>query len=109
MGYKHGYSKGGGGDPISRILLNTETIYPEMEKWALALVTAARKLRSYFQAYPIIVMTDQLLRQVLHKPEASGRLVKWSMELSEFDVSYQLRATIKAQALADFIVECRGV
>lgn len=88
MGYKRCYSKRGGGDPIPRILLDTETIYPEMAKWALALVTAARKLRPYFQAYLIIVLTDQLLRQVLHKPEASGSLVKWSMELSEFDVNY---------------------
>lgn len=79
---------------------------PDTQKWALVLVVAAKELKPYFQTYPIVVMTDQSLRQVLHKPEASGRLVKWSMELSEFDISYQLRTTIKTHALSNFVVEC---
>ncbi|KAK3033290.1 hypothetical protein RJ639_033221 [Escallonia herrerae] len=49
---------------------------------------------------------DQPLRKVLLSPEASGRLVNWSIELGEFDVQYKPRTAIKAQALADFIVEC---
>lgn len=32
----------------SRALLDVETRYPKMEKWVLALVIAAKKLRSYF-------------------------------------------------------------
>lgn len=36
----------------SKALVDAETKYPMMEKWALALVTAARKLRPYFQAHP---------------------------------------------------------
>uniref|UniRef100_A0A2N9G9E6 Uncharacterized protein n=1 Tax=Fagus sylvatica TaxID=28930 RepID=A0A2N9G9E6_FAGSY len=54
--------------------------YPAMEKLALALVIAARKLRPYFQSHKII-------------------------ELSEFDIEYCPRQAIKAQALADFIAE----
>lgn len=46
---------------------------------------------------------------MLHKLEAFGRLVKWSVELSEVGNSYQPRVAIKAQALADFIVECTEV
>lgn len=90
----------------SKALLDAETRYPKMEKWALSLVVVARKLKPYFPAYPIIVMIDQLLRQVLHKPEAFGHLVKWSMELREFEISYQPRTTMKALALANFVVEC---
>ena len=71
----------------------------------MALITAARKMRLYFQAHLIIVMTDQPLRQMLQKPDASGWLVKWSMELSEFDISYRPRGAIKAQTLADFMVD----
>ncbi|XP_024033590.1 uncharacterized protein LOC112095713 [Citrus clementina] len=89
----------------SKALVDAETRYPLMEKWALTLITAARKLRPYFQAHPIVVMTDQPLRQTLQKPDASGRLVKWSVELSEFDISYKPRGAIKAQALADFMVD----
>ena len=35
--------------------------------------------------------------------EAAGQLVLWAIELSEFDVQYQPKTTIKAQALVDFI------
>ena len=48
-----------------------------MEKLILALVTAARKLRPYFQAHTIEVPTEYPMKQVLHKLETSGRLMKW--------------------------------
>ncbi|XP_072086987.1 uncharacterized protein [Arachis hypogaea] len=37
--------------------------------------------------------------------ELTGRLVKWSVELSEFDIRYQRRGPIKSQYLVDFIAE----
>ena len=40
-----------------------EERYPPMEKLAFALVTAARKLKPYFQAHMIIVLTDKPLRR----------------------------------------------
>ena len=45
------------------------------------------------------------LRVVLHKQDASGHLVKWAIEFEKFDISYVTRTTVKAQALADFLVE----
>ena len=66
---------------------------------------ASRKLRHYFQAHVIIVMTDHPLKKAMNKLEAAGRLIQWAIELSEFDIRYQPRNAIKAQALADFIVE----
>lgn len=71
-------------------------------------MVASRKLRPYFQAHTIRMLTDQPLREILHKPEAFGRLLKWSIEQSQFDIVYQPRAVIKGQALADFVVECMG-
>ena len=41
----------------------------------------------------------------INQAEASGRLVKWAIELGEYDLSYEPRSAIKAQALADFIAE----
>ena len=37
--------------------------------------------------------------------KATGRLVFWGIELSEFDVQYHPRIAIKAQALANFVTE----
>ena len=76
-----------------------------MEKLILALVTAARKLRPYFQAHTIEVPTEYLMKQVLHKPETSGRLMKWAIELSEFNIKYKPKTVIKGQVLADFVME----
>ncbi|GKV51226.1 hypothetical protein SLEP1_g57895 [Rubroshorea leprosula] len=91
---------------ISSVLHGAELRYLIAEKAALAVVTSARKLRSYFQSHPIIVLTDQPLRQILQKPECSGRLIKWAVELEEFEITFQQRSAIRAQALTDFIVEC---
>ena len=76
-----------------------------MEKLILALVTAARKLRPYFQAHTIEVPTEYPMKQVLHKPETSGRLMKWAIELSEFEIRYKPKIAIKGQVLADFVME----
>ncbi|KAK3017843.1 hypothetical protein RJ639_003353 [Escallonia herrerae] len=91
---------------VSKVLQDIETRYPKIDRIALALITSARRLWPYFQSHSIIVLTDQPLRKVLLSPEASGRLVNWSVELGEFDIQYKPRTTIKVQALADFIVEC---
>ncbi|KAL0456629.1 UNVERIFIED_CONTAM: hypothetical protein Slati_1002100 [Sesamum latifolium] len=74
----------------------------------LTLVITARKLRPYFLSYPVGVRTNTPLKQVLGKPEASGRLIKWAIELSEYGISYLPRTTIKAQTLADFVSKMTG-
>ena len=45
------------------------------------------------------------MKLILQKPEVSGRLTKWAIELSEFDIEYLPRIAIKAQAVADFVAE----
>ena len=76
-----------------------------MEKLILALVTTSRKLQPYFQAHTVEVPIEYPMKQILHKPETSGRLIKWAIELSEFDIRYKLRTAVKGQILADFIME----
>ena len=90
---------------ISKRLVDAETRYPEMEKLAIALVIVTRKLRPYFHSHPVRVLTNYPLRQVFQKSDASSRLLKWAIELSQFEIEYQPRPAIKGQALADFIIE----
>ena len=89
----------------SRALKGAEGRYLLMEKLAFALITASKKLRHYFQAHIINVMMNHPLKKAMNKLEAAGRLIQWAIELSKFNVRYQPRNAIKAQALADFITE----
>ena len=90
---------------ISRAFRGVEKRYPRMEKLAFALITAARKLKPYFQAHTIIVLTDQPLKRAMSSPEAARMMTLWAIELSEFDVQYHPRTVVKGQVVADFIAE----
>ena len=93
----------------SQALRGAKERYPRMEKLILELVTTAQKLHPYFQAHTIEIPTEYPMKQVLHKPETSGRLMKWAIELSEFDIRYKPKTAIKGQILADFVIEFTSV
>ncbi|GJU13969.1 reverse transcriptase domain-containing protein [Tanacetum coccineum] len=90
---------------VSRALRGPEINYNPMEKLVLALLSASRRLKRYFQAHTIVVITDQPIKQLLSNSEISGRMLKWKFELEGYDIQYRPRASIKGQILADFIVE----
>jgi hypothetical protein len=79
--------------------------YPQIKKLAFALIIALRKLRPYFQAHTIRVLTEYPLRKVMQKLDLSGRLENWAIELGQFDLEFVLRNAIKGQALADFLAK----
>ncbi|CAL8993618.1 unnamed protein product, partial [Prunus brigantina] len=62
-----------------------------MEKLLFSLVVSVRKLRPYYQAHRIIVITEFPLRSILHNPDASQRLMKWAIELNQYDLLYRLK------------------
>lgn len=72
---------------VSHALVGAEPHYPLIEKFAYVLVMATRKLRPYFEAHKVTVLTDKLLKNVLQRLDASGRLLKGAMELSQCDSS----------------------
>ena len=90
---------------INKSLANAETRYTHLEHATLALRMAAKKLRPYFQAHPIVVLTNLPLRSTIHKPDFSGRMTRWAVELSEYGISYKPRLVKKGQVLTDFLVE----
>ncbi|XP_072052062.1 uncharacterized protein [Arachis hypogaea] len=90
---------------VSKTLQSAELRYPRLEKLVLAIIFSARRLRPYFQSHTVIIRTEYPLRQILSKPELAGRLTKWSIELSEFDIQFQPRGSVKSQCLAEFVAE----
>lgn len=79
--------------------------YPLIEKFPFTLIIFARRLRLYFQARSIQVVTDNPLKSILTKSDYYGRLLKWSVKLNKFNILYSPRMTIKAQALTDFLMD----
>nr|GEY28255.1 reverse transcriptase domain-containing protein [Tanacetum cinerariifolium] len=90
---------------ISRALQGPKVNYTPMEKLLLALVSASKRLKRYFQAHTIVVITDQPIKQLMSNPKVTGRPLKWSFELGEHDIQYRPRTSVKGKILADFIVE----
>ena len=66
-----------------------------MEKLAFALVTTARKLKPYFQAHMVVILTDKPLRRAMSNLDVAKRLALWAIELRELDIQYCPRTAIK--------------
>nr|GEW10152.1 reverse transcriptase domain-containing protein [Tanacetum cinerariifolium] len=64
--------------------------------------------RTIKEAHPIVVITDQPIKQVMSRPDMAGRLQKWSIMLGEHNITYRPRMSVKGQILADFLIEMPG-
>jgi ribonuclease HI len=69
------------------------------------LLITSRKLRHYFQAHKIVVPSSFPLGEIIRNRDANDRIVKWSVELGEFEIEFCRRHAIKSQILADFVSE----
>ncbi|GJR18228.1 reverse transcriptase domain-containing protein [Tanacetum coccineum] len=90
---------------VSRTLHDAERNYAPLKKMVLALRHATKRLKRYFEAHPITVITDQPIKQILSKADTSGRLAQYSIELGAYNITYEPCSAIKGQILADFINE----
>lgn len=83
---------------ISRVIRGVEERYPPpppLEKLEFTLIMAACKLRLYFQAHTIVVLTVKSLKKEMNNSKTTIQLVLWAIELSEFDIQYCLRMALK--------------
>ena len=90
---------------VCKSLLDAETRYSHLEKLILALIMASTKLRHYFETHRICIKTNYPIKNVLRKHKMSGRMAKWSVKLSAYDLIYEPMTAIKSQALADFVAD----
>jgi hypothetical protein len=90
---------------ISEVLSETKARYSQIQKLLYAVVLTRLKLRHYFEAHPVTVVSSFPLGEIIRNPDAVGRIAMWSMELMGETLAYAPRKEIKSQILADFIVE----
>jgi hypothetical protein len=55
--------------------------------------------------HQIEVHTSSTLGEILNNGEATGKITKWTIELSMYDIVYKPRTAIKAQSLSDFMAK----
>jgi ribonuclease HI len=84
---------------ISEVLSETKARYPQVQKLLYTVVLARCKLRHYFEAHPVTVVSFPL-GEIIRNPDAAVKIAKWSVEL----MGKAIKA-IKSQILADFVAE----
>jgi ribonuclease HI len=90
---------------ISEVLSETKIRYPQIQKLLYAVILTRRKLRHYFEAHLVTVVSSFPLGEIIQCREASGRIEKWAVELMGETLSFAPWKAIKSQVLADFLAE----
>jgi hypothetical protein len=68
-----------------------------------------RKLWHYFQAHKIKVPSSFPLGEIICNHVANDRIVKWSVELGEFDIEFCTRQAFKSQTQTNFMLEWKEI
>ena len=90
---------------ISKVLSDSKTCYPQIQKLLYAILIARRKLHHYFESDPVTIVTSFPLSEVIQNQDAIGKIAKWALEMMGQGISYASWTAIKSQVLAYFVVE----
>ena len=94
---------------VSRRFLDAETRYSPVEILCLCVYFSCTKLRHYLlSAKYVVVSKDDVIKYMISLPISNGRIGKWILALSEFDLRYESGKAVKGQVMADFVVQHSG-
>ena len=85
-------------------MLNYETRYVMIEHYCLALVWATHRLRHYMTEYSVHLISHlDPLRYLFDGPALVGRLMRWLVLLTEFDIDYVTQKSIRGSIVVDHL------
>ena len=89
---------------LSKKFTDCETKYSLLEKTCCALAWAARRLRQYMLTHTTLLISKMdPIKYIFEKPALSGRIARWQMILTEYDIQYTTQKAIKGSILADHL------
>ena len=89
---------------LSKRMLEYECKYIMIERLYLALVWATKRLRHYVTKYSILLVSIlDPLRYLFDRPVLTGRLMRWLVLLTEFDIQYVTQKSVKGSVVADHL------
>ena len=78
--------------------------YVMIERIFLALVQSTRRLRHYMTEYSMCLISPlNPLRYLFDRPALTGRLMRWLVLLTEFDIQYVSQKSIKGSIVSDHL------
>ena len=87
---------------LSKRMLEYECRYIVIARLYFALVWATRRLRHYVIEYSILLVSRlDPLRYLFDRPVLTGRLMRWLILLTKFDIQYVIQKSIKGSVVAD--------
>uniref|UniRef100_A0A2N9HHR4 Uncharacterized protein n=1 Tax=Fagus sylvatica TaxID=28930 RepID=A0A2N9HHR4_FAGSY len=91
---------------LSKKFTEPETRYLLVEKMCCALAWASKKLRQYMLYYTTwLVSRMDPIKYIFEKPALTGKIARWQVLLSKFDILFVARKAIKGQAIADYLAD----
>jgi hypothetical protein len=85
--------------------MGSKRFYSEMEKICYTVIMSTCKLKHYFEAHTIMILTSRSLNDIFENRDSSKRISKWAMEFSEYVVDFQKQSARKSQILTNFMAE----
>ena len=91
---------------VSKTLKDTKTKYPRIEKACLVIIYASQRLKRYFSANQILLVTkSHLIKALLHQPLLTGRIAQWLVLLSQYDIGIRTPKAVKSQAIVNLLAQ----
>ena len=81
---------------VSRTLKDVKTKYPKIEKAYLVIIYASQRLKRYFSAHQILLVTkSHPIKALLHQPILMGRIAQWLVLLFQYDIGLRTPKVVK--------------
>ena len=89
---------------LSKRMLEYECKYIMIESLCITLLWATKILRHYVTEYSILLVSRlDPLRYLFDRPILTGRLMRWLVLLTEFDIQYVTQKSVKGSIVADHL------